>query len=89
MSQKLAFVRPAQLFVPSGEGYDLVIQLKPDLVMNTLCYDLGSPFVPLSQRNFRLPLAGRSQLARIVEQLRVCKRKPINTTTHSNYIIFV
>ncbi|KAL7730970.1 hypothetical protein ACLKA6_014201 [Drosophila palustris] len=70
MSQNLGFVRPAQLFVPSGEGYDLVIQLKPDLVTNTLCYDLGSPFVPMSQRNFRLPLAGSSQLARIVEQLR-------------------
>ncbi|KAH8359720.1 hypothetical protein KR093_008614, partial [Drosophila rubida] len=70
LSQRLAFVRPAQLFVPSGEGYDLVIQLKPDLVVNTLCYDFGSPFVPLSQRNFRLPLAGSKPLAKIVEQMR-------------------
>ncbi|EDV93823.1 GH18079 [Drosophila grimshawi] len=70
LSQRLTFVRPAHLFMPSGEGYDLVIQLKPDLVSNTLCYDLGSPFVQFSQRNFRLPQAGSDQLARIVEQLR-------------------
>ncbi|XP_034112362.1 nucleolar protein 6 isoform X2 [Drosophila albomicans] len=70
LSERLAFVRPAQLFVPSSEGYDLVIQLKPDLVANTLCFDFGSPFEPLSQRNFRLPLAGSQQLAQIVQQLR-------------------
>ncbi|KAH8417147.1 hypothetical protein KR222_004756, partial [Zaprionus bogoriensis] len=70
LSQRLRFVRPAQLFVPSGEGYDLVIQLKPDLVANTLCHDLGSPFLPFSQRNFRLPLAGSNHLASIVQQLR-------------------
>lgn len=71
LSQRLSFVRPAQLFVPSAEGYDLVIQLKSDLIANTLCYDLGSPFLPLSQRNFRLPLAGSNELASIVQQLRV------------------
>lgn len=71
LSQRLTFVRPAQLFVPSGEGYDLVIQLKTDLVANTLCYDLGSPFQPFTQRNFRLPPAGSNQLPNIVQQLRV------------------
>ncbi|KAH8307533.1 hypothetical protein KR044_000288, partial [Drosophila immigrans] len=70
LSQRLGFVRPTQLFVPSAEGYDLVIHLKPDLVANTLCFDFGSPFAPLSHRNFRLPLAGSQHLAKIVEQLR-------------------
>ncbi|XP_030572283.1 nucleolar protein 6 [Drosophila novamexicana] len=70
LSPKLAFVRPAQLFMASADGYDLVIQLKPDLLSNTLCYDLGSPFLPFSQRNFRLSLAGSDQLAKIVQQLR-------------------
>ncbi|XP_017858430.1 PREDICTED: nucleolar protein 6 [Drosophila arizonae] len=70
LSPSLGFVRPAQLFIASGEGYDLVVELKPDLLPNTLCYDLGSPFLPFSQRNFRLPLAGIDQLAKIVQQLR-------------------
>lgn len=71
MSPTIRFVRPAQLFMASGDGYDLVIELKPDLLPNTLCYDLGSSFLPISLRNFRLPLAGSDQLAKIVQQLRV------------------
>jgi len=71
MSKDLRFVRPAQLFRASNEGYDLVIQLKPDLVPNTLSFDLGSPFVSFSQPNYLLPPAGADRLARIVEQLRV------------------
>lgn len=72
MSKDLRFVRPAQLFRASNEGYDLVIQLKPDLVPNALCYDLGSPFVSFGQPNFELPRAGTEQrLADIVSQLRV------------------
>ncbi|KAH8288604.1 hypothetical protein KR054_006082, partial [Drosophila jambulina] len=72
MSKDLRFVRPAQLFRASNEGYDLVIQLKPDLVPNSLCYDLGSPFVSFGQPNFELPRAGAEhRLAEIVNQLRV------------------
>ncbi|EDV49121.2 nucleolar protein 6 [Drosophila erecta] len=70
MSKDLRFVRPAQLFRASNEGYDLVIQFKPDLVPNTLSYDLGSPFVSFSQPNFHLPRAGSDYIARIVGQLR-------------------
>ncbi|KAH8326221.1 hypothetical protein KR067_003582, partial [Drosophila pandora] len=70
MSKDLRFVRPAQLFRASNEGYDLVIQLKPDLVPNTLCYDLGSPFVSFGQPNFQTPLAGVDRLADVVSQLR-------------------
>ncbi|KAI8044908.1 nucleolar protein 6 [Drosophila gunungcola] len=70
MSKDLRFVRPAQLFRASNEGYDLVIQLKPDLVPNSLSFDLGSPFVSFSQPNFLLPPAGADRLARIVRQLR-------------------
>ncbi|XP_017076437.2 nucleolar protein 6 [Drosophila eugracilis] len=70
MSKDLRFVRPAQLFRASNEGYDLVIQLKPDLVSNSLTYDLGSPFVSFGQPNFNLPRAGANNLAKIVRQLR-------------------
>ncbi|XP_017004505.2 nucleolar protein 6 [Drosophila takahashii] len=70
MTKDLRFVRPAQLFRASNEGYDLVIQLKPDLVPNSLCYDLGSPFVSFGKPNFLLPRAGADRLARIVGQLR-------------------
>lgn len=71
MSKDLRFVRPAQLFRASNEGYDLVIQFKPDLVPNSLSYDLGSPFVSFSQPNFSLPRAGSDYIARIVGLLRV------------------
>ncbi|XP_016948963.1 nucleolar protein 6 [Drosophila biarmipes] len=70
MSKDLRFVRPAQLFRASNEGYDLVIQLKPELVPNTLSYELGSPFVSFSQPNYHLPPAGADYLARIVRDLR-------------------
>ncbi|KAH8344265.1 hypothetical protein KR084_009047, partial [Drosophila pseudotakahashii] len=70
MTKDLRFVRPAQLFRASNEGYDLVIQLKPDLVPNSLSYDLGSPFVSFGKPNFLLPRAGADRLARIVGHLR-------------------
>ncbi|XP_001359465.3 nucleolar protein 6 [Drosophila pseudoobscura] len=69
-SKDLRFVRPAQLFRGSSEGYDLVIQLKSDLVPNALSYDLGSPFVSFDQPNYLLPRAGKDPLAAIVHQLR-------------------
>ncbi|KAH8418447.1 hypothetical protein KR009_004270, partial [Drosophila setifemur] len=70
LSKDLRFVRPAQLFRASNDGYDLVIQLKPDLVPNALSYDLGSPFTSFGQPNFQLPRAGVDHLAGIVSQLR-------------------
>ncbi|XP_068153194.1 nucleolar protein 6 [Drosophila tropicalis] len=70
MSKSLQFLRPAQLFRASNEGYDLVIQLKPELLANSLNYDMGSPFVDFGQPNFNLPLAGQDRLAHIVAQLR-------------------
>ncbi|KAH8295120.1 hypothetical protein KR018_007548, partial [Drosophila ironensis] len=70
MSKVLRFVRPAQLFRASNEGYDLVIQIRPDVLPNTLCHDHGSPFVPFGQPNFQMGRAGVNCLAKIVNQLR-------------------
>ncbi|ALC45900.1 Mat89Ba [Drosophila busckii] len=69
-SDAIGFVRPAQLFKASNDGYDLVIQLKPEMLSSTLCYEHGSPFLSNSQRNFRLPLANCYQLSQIVKKLR-------------------
>ncbi|XP_030374020.1 nucleolar protein 6 [Scaptodrosophila lebanonensis] len=70
LSDSFAFIKPAQLFRASNEGYDLVIQIKPDLLPNPLCHDFASPFLPFAAPNFRLPLACKDPLPQIVAQLR-------------------
>uniref|UniRef100_A0A1A9W458 Nucleolar protein 6 n=1 Tax=Glossina brevipalpis TaxID=37001 RepID=A0A1A9W458_9MUSC len=64
------FIKPSKLFMPSNEGYHLIIQIKPDNVTNTFAHEFGSAFVEYFKPNWRLPLAGTNFLKTAVEQLR-------------------
>ncbi|XP_013102162.2 nucleolar protein 6 [Stomoxys calcitrans] len=65
-----SFVKPVQIFKPSSEGYDLVIQLKPEAVPNTLAFDFGSSFVEFTKPNWHMPLAGSNFVKLAVNKLR-------------------
>lgn len=65
------FIKPSKLFTASHQGYDLVIQLKPELVANSLGVEFASPFKSFFKPNFRLPLAGADFLNNAIEKLRV------------------
>lgn len=64
------FIKPGQLFIAPNNGYDLVIQLKPDLVSNSWAHEFGSSFTVRSRPNWRLPLADSNFLQSTIEKLR-------------------
>ena len=66
-----SFVKPSKLFKPSNVGYDLVIQLKPDMIHNTLAFDFGSSFAALTKPNWRLPQADSNFVQQALSKLRV------------------
>lgn len=74
------FIKPGQLFIAPNNGYDLVIQLKPDLVSNSWAHEFGSSFTVRSRPNWRLPLADSNFLQSTIEKLRVCTYIQIHNT---------
>ncbi|XP_061392483.1 nucleolar protein 6 [Musca vetustissima] len=65
-----SFIKPAYIFKAPTEGYDLVIQLKPEAVSNALTFELGSPFVDFTKPNWHMPLAGSNFMRNAVQKLR-------------------
>ncbi|XP_037956173.1 nucleolar protein 6 isoform X2 [Teleopsis dalmanni] len=64
------FIKPSKLFTASNQGYNLIIQLKPDMVPNTMATDFGSPFTAMGKPNWRLPLADTNFVKAAVQKLR-------------------
>uniref|UniRef100_A0A1I8NBL1 Nucleolar protein 6 n=1 Tax=Musca domestica TaxID=7370 RepID=A0A1I8NBL1_MUSDO len=64
------FIKPVHIFKAPTEGYDLVIQLKPEAVSNTLTFELGSPFVDFTKPNWHMPLADSNFMRNAVQKLR-------------------
>lgn len=71
LSSSLAFIKPAKIFKAPTQGYDYLIQLKPDNVNNTLAFEFGSSFVDFTKPNFHMPLAASNFLSKAVQKLRV------------------
>lgn len=71
LSTSLSFIKAVKLFKAPTQGYDLVIQLNPENVSNTLAFDFGSPFVQFTKPNWHMPLAGSNFLSKAVDKLRV------------------
>lgn len=67
------FVRPSKIFSASSQGYDLVIQMKPDSIQNSVAYDFGSAFVDFTKPHWHMPLAGTNFLQEAVQKLRVSR----------------
>lgn len=65
------FIKASKVFMASNKGYDLLIQIKPDQIPNTLCFEYGSPFVEYSKPNWQLPLAGLNYMKEAISRLRV------------------
>lgn len=70
----MEFIKPGRIFVPPNNGYDLVIQLKPDMVSNSWAHEFGTSFTARSKPNWRLPLADSNFLQKAVQKLRVCMK---------------
>ncbi|XP_020715347.1 nucleolar protein 6 isoform X2 [Ceratitis capitata] len=66
----MEFIKPGRIFVPPNNGYDLVIQLKPDMVSNSWAHEFGTSFTARSKPNWRLPLADSNFLQKAVQKLR-------------------
>ncbi|XP_054735625.1 nucleolar protein 6 [Anastrepha obliqua] len=64
------FIKPGRIFVAPNNGYDLVIQLKPDMIPNSWAHEFGSSFSPSTKPNWRLPLADSNFLTNAVRKLR-------------------
>ncbi|XP_011199352.2 nucleolar protein 6 [Bactrocera dorsalis] len=64
------FIKPGQIFIAPNNGYDFVIQLKPDLVSNSWAHEFGSSFTARTRPNWRLPLADSNFLQNTMEKLR-------------------
>lgn len=71
LSTSLTFIKPVILFKAPIQGYDLLIQLNPENVSNTLALDFGSSFVEFTKPNWHMPLAGSNFLSKAIEKLRV------------------
>ncbi|KNC25568.1 hypothetical protein FF38_12937 [Lucilia cuprina] len=70
LSSCLTLIKPAKVFKAPTQGYDFVIQLKPDQVTNSLNLDFGSSFVEFTKPNWHMPLAGSNFVAKAVQKLR-------------------
>ncbi|KAM7363177.1 nucleolar protein 6 Mat89Ba [Cochliomyia hominivorax] len=70
LSNTLTFIKPARIFRAPTQGYDLIIQLCPDNVSNTLAFEFGSPFMDFTKPNWHMPLAASNFLANVVDKLR-------------------
>lgn len=71
LSSSAMFVKAAKIFKASSDGYDLVIQIKPEAAPNTLAFEFGSPFVDFTKPNWHMPLAGTDFIKSAVLKLRV------------------
>ncbi|XP_017474357.1 PREDICTED: nucleolar protein 6 [Rhagoletis zephyria] len=63
-------LKPGRIFIASNSGYDLVIQLKPDMVPNSWAHEFGTAFTVRTKPNWRLPLADSNFLQNAVAKLR-------------------
>ncbi|XP_067634279.1 nucleolar protein 6 [Eurosta solidaginis] len=63
-------IKPGRIFIAPNTGYDLVIQLKPDMVPNSWAHEFGSSFTARSKPNWRLPLADSKFVSKVIEKLR-------------------
>lgn len=71
LSTSMTFIKPTKIFKAPTQGYDLLIELSPDNVPNTLAFEFGSSFVEFKKPNWRMPLAGSNFLQNAVQLLRV------------------
>lgn len=70
LSSNLRFIKPSTIFKAPTQGYDLIIQLKPEAVPNTLAFEFGSLFVGFTKPNWHMPMAGCNYIKYAVEKLR-------------------
>lgn len=65
------FIKVSQLLLPTNKGYDLLVQIKPEELPNSLAFEYGSSFVEYTKPNWRPPLAGLNLMSEAIRRLRV------------------
>lgn len=70
-------IKPSTIFKTSKEGYHLVVQLKPDMISNSMAQEFPSPFCEFTKPFFKLPLAGQDLRKEALDKLRVSLFKKI------------